>query len=99
MMLKLRYIDDLRIILRKILAGVTIRDGKLVVDRELEELEKHDVSGEKTTARLLLEVLNSLVEGLVFTAETQDDFPGQWGLPTLDTQWQLVEDGKWSKRL
>ena len=31
--LKLRYIDDLRTILLRILAGVTIRDGKLVIDK------------------------------------------------------------------
>ena len=98
-LLKLRYIDDLRVVLRRILAGVTLRGGGLVVDKELEEMEKDDITGEKTTARLLLEVMNSLVEGIVFTAETKEDFPDDWGLPTLDTQWRMVEDEGWSKRI
>ena len=59
----------------------------------MKNLAELDTTGEKPTARLLKEMLNSLMEGLVFTSETMEDFPMQWGLPTLDTQWRLVVDG------
>ena len=40
--LRLRYIDDLRTVLTRIMAGVTIKDGKLVIDEDLEEILASD---------------------------------------------------------
>ena len=69
----------------EVLAGVRPGPGGLVNDQTLQEQEKDDESGEKTTARFLGEVFNSLMKGIVFTTETVGDFPEDFGLPTLDT--------------
>ena len=52
------------------------------------------------TKRFLLEVFNKMMKGIQFTSKTlEEDFPGKLGLPTLDTQWRLVEqDGGGRKK-
>ena len=35
--------------------------------------------------------MNSLVEGIVFTTETCLDFKNEWGLPTIDFMWKMME--------
>merc|ERR1711888_198478 len=62
-------------------------------------MEKNDTDGEKTTARFLGEVFNSLMKGIVFTTETVGDFPEEFGLPTLDTCWRMTDDEGWGRRI
>merc|ERR1712055_1194187 len=46
----------------------------------------------RITADLLLEVMNELMPGIQFTAEIGEEFPGERGLPTLDTVMWVSED-------
>ena len=79
--------------------GTVVRNGMLAFDKDQEvadeALEDPDVM---VTARILTEVMNGLVEGLVFTTETRADFPNNWGIPTLDTMWKTVEGGGGERR-
>ena len=36
--------------------------------------------------------MNELLPGIQFTAEIGEEFPGEWGLPTLDTVMRVSED-------
>ena len=84
--LLIRYIDDVRIMMRRILNGYKVVDDTLVMDEVLrQEDEAADDDGEKATMRVIMSVMNGLVEGIKFTSETRKDFPNEWGLPTLDT--------------
>merc|ERR1711888_132081 len=51
------------------------------------------------TSRFMREVMNGMIEGVRFTTETlEEDFPGAWGLPTLDSQWRLQDQEGGGKR-
>merc|ERR1712208_250415 len=53
----------------------------------------------EVTVRILREVYNGAMKGLVFTTEVFGDFKGEWGIPTLDTVWKLFENGGGKKFL
>ena len=95
----LRYIDDIRVLLRKLLKGSVIRNNMLVLDEEQAKaddlLEDPEVM---VAARILRQIMNGLVEGISFTTETRADFVGDWGVPTLDTTWRTVEGGAGERR-
>ena len=75
MELLVRYIDDIRAILKSLAAGAMWREGRVEIDREMEEqdLGKEDPRLE-ATARVLKDLMNSITDGIQFTAETKDDF-------------------------
>ena len=51
------------------------------------------------TRRFLMEVFNKMINGINLTSETlEEDFIGKGGLPTLDTQWRLVDQEGGGKR-
>ena len=92
--LVVRYVDDVRQILEALAAGTVIRDGHLTIDDEQtrvdEELEDPE---SEVTARILKEVYNNLMDGIVFMTEVRGDFPDEWGIPTLDCAWKMVGGG------
>ena len=47
------------------------------------EVEDKNLSSEERTANVVRGVLNSILPGVVFTTEIDQDFPDIWGLPTL----------------
>ena len=89
-----RYIDDVRSILRSLVLGTVLREGRLMMDQEQKVLDDMMVDPDtEVTARVLKQIMNEIMEGIVFTSETRLDFIGEWGLPTLDTSWKTVENG------
>ena len=89
--LLIRYMDDIRKLLRAIKSGTVYKEGKLGYCREKDILDRNK-SDERITADLLLEIMNELLPGIQFTAEIGEEFPGEWGLPTLDTVMRVSED-------
>ena len=89
--LLIRYMDDIRKLLQAIKSGTVYKDGKLGYCREKDILDRSK-SDERITADLLLEIMNELLPGIQFTAEIGEEFPGEWGLPTLDTVMRVSED-------
>ena len=95
LMLIVRYIDDIRALLRKLQAGSTMRNGRVEIDKQLADEDKEKDDPEVVaTARVLQEVMNSVLTGIQFMTETWLDFKHDWGVPTLDTMWKLVEAGE-----
>ena len=74
-------------------------NGKEVTWRE--ENESADVADGKTetqvTCEVIQQMLNTLMPGLTFTTESEEDFCG-W-LPTLDSQVHMESRGEGEKRL
>ena len=78
--------------MREMVAGTTMMNGELVVDPTKREDDlKTTNPGETATARFMREVMDKLVPGISFTYETSTDFEGEWGLPTLDTSWKVMD--------
>ena len=89
-----RYVDDIRALLERIRRGMVLKNGSLVYVQEQKELDDKLVDPDtEVTARVLRQVMNEIMEGIVFTSETRLDFIGDWGLPTLDTSWKTMENG------
>ena len=99
--LRVRYMDDIRTILRGMVCGATIVGGKLVIDKDLKEQDlASETPAVAATSRFLREVYNSITPGIVYTSEThEEDFPNSWGLPTLDTQWRMKDQVGGGSRL
>ena len=74
--LHIRYMDDIRMLLRRIIAGTVLVDGRLKIDPEVARCDNESGSPEvEATARFLRDLLNSLIPGIRFTTETwQQDF-------------------------
>ena len=76
--LLIRYIDDIRILLRKLMKGTVVRNNTLTIDEEQkaadEMLEDPEVM---VAARVLKQIMDGLVEGITFTTETRADFQGE----------------------
>ena len=72
-----RYIDGIRFLLRMILPGTVLENGKLAHDEVVEARDRESACPEVvSTARLLRDLLNKMIPGIVFTTETkQQDFP------------------------
>lgn len=88
----MRYIDDVRGVLRAIKAGAVIRGDKIVFDKEQLALDLALEDPEvEVTARILRSIMDDLVEGIRFTTETYLDFKQNWGLPTLDSMLKVVK--------
>ena len=78
--------------LRRMLNGSYVSKDGIKIDTKLKEADDlDDSSAETVTARVLRELMSDMVEGINFTSETQKDFVEEWGLPTLDTSWKLLE--------
>ena len=45
------------------------------------------------TARVIRQIMDCVLPGIEFTSETSGDFPGEWGVPTLDTMWRMEGQG------
>ena len=84
-----RYADDIRVLMRLLKVGCRW-DGKEVVWSK--EAEGEDVaaskSGVQITCEVIQKVLDTLMPGLTFTTESEEEFGG-W-LPTLDTQLKVI---------
>merc|ERR1712030_184379 len=89
--LLIKYMDDIRKLLQAIKSGTVYKDGKLGYCREKDILDRNK-SDERITADLLLEIMNELLPGIKFTAEIGEEFPGDWGLPTLGTVVRVSND-------
>ena len=89
--LLVRYMDDIRKSLQAIKSGTVYKGGKLGYCREKDILDRNK-SDERITADLLLEIMNEMLPGIQFTAEIGEEFPGEWGLPTLDTVMSVSGD-------
>ena len=62
------------------------------VDMELDDPEA------EVSARIVCQEMDTLMSGIKFTTETQKDFPDEWGIPTLDTMWKMMDGGGSSSR-
>ena len=89
--LLIRYMDDVRKFLRAIKSGTIYKDGKLGYCREKDILDRNK-SDERITADLLLEIMNEILPGIKFTAEIGEEFPSEFGLPTLDAVVRVSND-------
>ena len=82
------YVDDWRVILQSLIKGVifcsTCNLLKFSLSQFREDMKSNE-SDEIRTARIILEVLNSLEDDLKFTTEIASDFPSKT-LSTLDFQ-------------
>ena len=97
--LLIRYIDDVRVIMERIRLGSVIRGDRVEIDQEQMVLDSQLADPEvEVTARILKEVMNTLVDGIVFTTETRADFTSEWGIPTLDTMFRMEEAGAGCRR-
>ena len=87
------YVDDLRLALEALLEGTMFCTMCKYFYHNTEQETLDKASGEtdtQRTARLMLQVFNSIEPDLKFTVETEYDFPDRM-LPTLDTKLQVVE--------
>ena len=66
--LHIQYIGDIRMILRKLRNGLTMKDGMLVHDQEMEKVDLGtDQSGVSATARVLTHIFDEVTHGILFT--------------------------------
>ena len=80
-----RYMDDGRTLIHPIRPGWRFcMDGRLKFCKKWEEMDL-GISTTERTKRVLEGTMQGLMEGLVMTMETKDDFCGEW-LPTLDVK-------------
>ena len=81
MKLYFRYIDDIR----SIKLGAKFANGKLEIDQEQKEEDLREKNPEEVaTARVIRQIMDCVLPGIEFTSGTSGDFPGEWGVPTLD---------------
>ena len=94
--LLIRYIDDVRVILERIRLGSVIRGDRVEIDQEQMVLDSQLADPEvEVTARILKEVMNTLVDGIVFTTETRADFTREWTQCSGWKRLRLAADVGW----
>ena len=91
--LKTRYMDDIRKIMSALRKGTVYRNSKLTHSHEKGATDQFR-SPERITADILVEIMNEQMPGINFTSEIREDFPDEWGLPTLDTVMKMEEKGE-----
>ena len=88
--LKTRYMDDIRKIMSAIRRGTVYRNSKLTHCPEKEAADQLRYP-KRITADIQVELMNEQMPGIKFTSEIREDFPDEWGLPTLDTVMKMEE--------
>merc|ERR1711895_197308 len=84
--------DDIRKNMSAIRKGTVYTNFKLTHCPEKEAADQYR-SPERKTADILVEIMNEHMPGIKFTSEIREDFPDEWGLPTLDTVMRMEEKG------
>ena len=79
-----RFKDDITIVHESLEKGSKIIEGKIVIDRNQEELDSNK-SGEKVTMGVIQEVANGILPMIQLTVETPCNFPDK-KLPVLDVK-------------
>ena len=79
-----RYVDDVRILMRKLRRGCRWQDGRIIwskADEARDNLE--GVTEVQVTHQVPKNIMNEVVPGLTFTTEKEEDFDSKWCLCTL----------------
>ena len=90
--LLLFYVDDTNVVVDELEPGARYREGRVeVVEEEVEE--DREVAGDLRTARVMLEIANSLVPYLQFTLDCPSLHPSGW-MPLLDLQVRVTTNNR-----
>ena len=69
--LHIRYMDDIRMLLKRLVAGTVLVGGKLFHDPEVARRDVESANPEiEPTVRFIKDLFNSLIPGISFTTET-----------------------------
>ena len=92
--LAVRYIDDIRLVLKSVKPGWRWHEGQLEYKDEWRDQDQEEgTSSMARTSRAIKEMMNQIFQELNFTVETAEDFACE-SLPTLDTRIWMTKDGK-----
>ena len=80
--------------------GTVVRNGALEID-EVQKVEDEKLGDPEVqvAARVLKGIMDGLIKGITFTTETRADFAEDWGVPTLDSTWRMIEAGGRKRRI